>query len=252
MLTVKSIPAFIDNYIWCIENSNNHCVIVDPGDAQPVLHYLQQNNKQLESILITHHHADHVSGIAALKQAFPNVSVLGPAAEKIAGITVPLKGGMQVTLLDYQFQILDLPGHTKGHIGFIGDNKLFCGDVLFSAGCGRIFEGTPDQMFDSLNQIAALPDQTQIYPAHEYTQSNLRFALTIEPDNAQLLSHATRVDQLRTNSKPSLPTTLALEKQINPFLRTSALTVRKALTNRSHSHTPLALFTALREWKDTF
>jgi hydroxyacylglutathione hydrolase len=252
MLHIKSIPAFNDNYIWLIENSDGRCAVVDPGDALPVLAYLKQHDKTLESILITHHHADHIGGIATLKREFSDMTIMGPAAESIPSVTHPLQGSDQINLFGVPFRILDLPGHTKGHIGYFGQQSLFCGDVLFSGGCGRIFEGMFAPMFDSLNQIASLPDDTQIYAAHEYTQSNLAFALAVEPDNTQLFDYNERVTQRRLENKPTLPTQLGTEKRINPFLRVSEPSVVNAVKNRSAGNTPLAVFTALREWKNTF
>ena len=252
MLTIKSIPAFNDNYIWLIQNSDLRCAIVDPGDAKPVLQYLEQHNLTLEAILITHHHKDHVGGVPALLDSFPNIKIVGPEKEDIPYLTHHLNGGDQFSLFDETFLVIDLPGHTLGHLGYVGDGKLFSGDVLFSAGCGRIFEGSPEQMFDSINKILALPDDTKVYPAHEYTSANVSFALAVEPGNKDLLTYREDVFQLRAERKPTLPTTLQKEKLINPFLRVDQPSVVNSIANRTKETSPLAVFTALREWKNAF
>ena len=252
MLTIKSIPAFNDNYIWLIQNHDLRCAIVDPGDAQPVLDYLAQHGLTLEAILVTHHHNDHTGGIAKLLQVFPHIKIVGPEAEPIASLTHHMKEGDRFSLFDESFLVLGLPGHTKGHIGYVGDEKLFCGDVLFSAGCGRVFEGTYEQMFESLNKILSLPEETNIYPAHEYTTSNIAFALAVEPDNLKLLEYREKVHRLRAENQPTLPTTLRQEKWINPFLRVDQATIINSVSNRSRNSQPLGVFSALREWKNAF
>ncbi|WED27387.1 hydroxyacylglutathione hydrolase [Vibrio sp. DW001] len=252
MLTIKSIPAFNDNYIWLIQNSDKRCAIVDPGDATPVLEYLNQHSLTLEAILVTHHHNDHIGGVAALLDAFPNIKIVGPEKENIPYLTHNLNGGAQFSLFDETFLVLDLPGHTNGHLGYVGDGKLFSGDVLFSAGCGRIFEGTPEQMFESLNKILALPDETEVYPAHEYTSSNVSFALAVEPDNQNLLAYREDVFRLRAEGKPTLPTTLQKEKLINPFLRVDQPSIINSIANRTKETSAIGVFTALREWKNAF
>ncbi len=252
MLTVKSIPAFNDNYIWLIQNDHQHCAVVDPGDAQPVLEYLDKHSLTLEAILITHHHNDHTDGIAKLLNAFPDIKIVGPKRENIPCLTHDMKAGDQFLLFDETFLVIELPGHTLGHLGYIGDGKLFSGDVLFSCGCGRIFEGTSQQMFDSLSKLLTLPDDTQVFAAHEYTSSNISFALAVEPDNQELLAFREEVFQLRAEGRPTLPTTLGKEKQINPFFRVEQPSIIRALANRSCASTPVAVFAALREWKDLF
>ncbi|MGC9422134.1 MULTISPECIES: hydroxyacylglutathione hydrolase [Vibrio] len=252
MLHIKSIPAFNDNYIWLIENSDRRCAVVDPGDAAPVLSYLTEHELTLEAILITHHHHDHIGGVAQLVHQFPTLDVVAPAQEPIPTVTHAVQGGDQIELFDERFMVLDLPGHTLGHIGYIGDSKLFCGDVLFSAGCGRVFEGTMEQMFTSLNKIQMLPEETEIYCAHEYTASNLAFAMAVEPDNEQLQIYRDDVIRLRAQGKSTLPTTLRREQWINPFLRTDSPSVIKSVANRTQQSDPLAIFTALREWKNEF
>ncbi|CAM2770463.1 hydroxyacylglutathione hydrolase [Vibrio rarus] len=252
MLVVKSIPAFNDNYIWLIHNNQGQCAIVDPGDATPVLSYLQEHQLQLTTILVTHHHSDHVGGIAELKRHFPNAAVVGPKNDAVAGLTYSVDAEQQLELFGEHFTVLSLPGHTLGHIGFYGGGKLFCGDVLFSAGCGRVFEGTAKQMWQSLQKIADLPLETQIYCAHEYTAGNLSFAMAIEPNNPQLHEYREKVNQLRAHQKPTVPTTIEQEKRINPFLRLESAEIIKSVSHRTQDLTPEGVFTALRKWKDSF
>ncbi len=252
MLDIKSIPAFSDNYIWLIQNSDQRCAVVDPGDAKPVLEYLQQHDLSLEAILITHHHNDHIGGVSELVRQYPGVSVVGPANEPVPTLTHAVEAGDQIELFDEVFLVLGLEGHTSGHIGYIGDGKLFCGDVLFSAGCGRVFEGTMEQMFTSLTKLSTLPEETEVYCAHEYTASNVAFALAVEPDNTQLQQYRDEVNRLRAQNRPTLPTTIRREKWINPFLRTDQTSVIRSVTNRTQKTDPISIFTALREWKNEF
>ncbi len=196
MLDIKSIPAFNDNYIWLIENSDRRCAVVDPGDAAPVLDYLQKHELTLDAILITHHHNDHIGGIPELVRQFPNIDVVGPADEPVPTLTHAVSAGDQINLFDEVFMVIGLEGHTLGHIGYVGDGKLFCGDTLFSAGCGRVFEGTMEQMFLSLQKLVSLPEETVVFAAHEYTASNIAFALAVEPDNAQLQNYRDEVNRL--------------------------------------------------------
>ncbi len=252
MLTVKSIPAFKDNYIWLIQNSDNHCVVVDPGDATPVLALIEKDNLILDAILITHHHHDHVGGISELKRRFPATNVVGPNDEPIPGITRSVEDGDQVDIFGERFMVLKVPGHTLGHIAYVGDEKLFCGDTLFSAGCGRIFEGTPAQMFHSLQKIASLPDETKIYCAHEYTAGNLAFALVAEQDNAHLQHYRDQVNRLRANGQSTLPTTLSNEKLINPFLRCDQPSIKRSVADKAYDSSDIETFAALRRWKDDF
>lgn len=252
MLHIKSIPAFNDNYIWLIKNSDNRCAVVDPGDAEPVLNYLNQHDLKLEAILITHHHHDHIGGIAELVRQHPEVNVVGPASEPVPTLTHEVRAGDQIELFGEVFLILGLPGHTHGHIGYVGDGKLFCGDVLFSAGCGRVFEGTMEEMYTSLNKICALSEETEVYCAHEYTASNIAFALAVEPDNELLQQYRDKVNRRRGQNVPTIPTTIRQEKWINPFLRTDQPSIIKSVTNRTRKTDPLSIFTALREWKNEF
>ena len=253
MLSISPLAAFEDNYIWCLcQPANSYCVVVDPGDAKPVLEFLQQQQKELYAILITHHHPDHTGGLEQLQRAYPNVRIIGPAAEqsKIPLLTERVQQDdiVELSPLTCQFQVIDLPGHTLGHIGFYSEPYLFCGDTLFSAGCGRLFEGSPAQLHHSLQKLAALPDHTEVYCTHEYTLANLRFAVTIEPDNQALLSYQQDCLKLRAQNHPTLPARLATEKHINPFLRCE----NKALQHQFQQNNALGLFTRLRAMKDQF
>jgi len=253
MITISPLPAFTDNYLWLLQNhEQKRCAVVDPGDAAPVFDWLAAHNGwQLTDILITHHHGDHIGGVKCLKQA-TGVRVFGPAHENIPGCDQPLTGGEVIDVLDLQFQILAVPGHTLGHIAYYCEDKqtplLFCGDTLFAAGCGRIFEGTVEQMYQSLMQLAALPDNTAIYCAHEYTLSNLRFAAAAEPDNPQIKQRLAEVIDLREQGGISLPSTLAIERQTNPFLRCHLPAVAEPLP--INDKTPQAVFAYLRNWKN--
>lgn len=256
MFEVITVPAFSDNYIWLIRNSEKpYVAIVDPGDAEPVLRTLQQESLIPVAILITHHHGDHVGGIRKLCSQYEKLPIYGPARESIPNITHPLHGGekIKLDLIDAQFSVLDVPGHTAGHLAYYGHGMLFCGDTLFTAGCGRLFEGTAEQMTHSLEEIAALPDDTLVYCAHEYTLDNLIFAKIAEPDNNDLDIRMENSHLLRDKGMPTVPSTLLLEKQTNPFLRyhlpnvTSAAEkfVGKQLKSNSER------FAAVRHWKDT-
>ncbi|MGV3003042.1 hydroxyacylglutathione hydrolase [Vibrio sp.] len=251
-LTVESIPAFNDNYIWLIQNNSQSCALVDPGEAAPVLQRLQQDNLELELIIITHHHADHVGGVAELLRHYPKAQVVGPSNDPVLMLTHSVQGGDRIEVFGETFLVMDVPGHTNGHIAYVGDGKLFCGDVLFSAGCGRVFEGTYEQMLDSLQKLATLPQETEVYCAHEYTSSNLSFALAVEPDNELLHNYRDEVNRLRAQEKPTIPTTIRQEKWINPFLRCQEPSVMKAVSTRTDELTELSVFSALREWKNEF
>lgn len=254
MLTITPIPAFSDNYIWCIHNQT-HAAIVDPGDASPVFDYLQSHPLNLSAILITHHHHDHTGGVAKLIKNFP-VPVYAPQKSQLPQCTFPMVEGNTVFLdtLNLALQVLETPGHTLDHIVFKNHDNLFCGDTLFSSGCGRVFEGTHEQLFQSLKTLASLPDSTHIYCAHEYTQANIAFALTIEPDNSHLIAYAKAINQSRENHLPSLPSTIAREKQINPFLRCHEPSVIDWAEKQlgEHDLTPLRVFTAIRKAKNQF
>ncbi|MDX3772789.1 hydroxyacylglutathione hydrolase [Chromatiaceae bacterium AAb-1] len=257
MLQITPIPAFEDNYIWYLcQPGHNFCVVIDPGDAKVVRSYLQQHHKTLVAILITHHHHDHTGGIAELLQQWPDARVIGPAAEQqnIPQLTETVTDNDQISLpqLNLTFSILAVPGHTAGHIAYYTPDTvgghLFCGDTLFSAGCGRLFEGTAAQMFNSLSRLAALPDQTQVYCAHEYTLSNIKFARFIEPDNTHLVEYQLFCQRLRQSNLPTLPVLLEKEKQINPFLRCN----NKELQHKWQKNTAQELFSWLRATKDQF
>lgn len=257
MSTIKSIPSFNDNYIWLIVDSLGHTCVIDPGDATPVLEVIKQQSLTLTHILVTHHHRDHTDGIDTLKQHFPNVAVFGPKHDPVTNLTQTFVEGDHFELFGEHFDVIDLPGHTLGHIGYYcsswqGVGALFCGDVLFSGGCGRVFEGTYAQMYDSLNKLATLPDTTQIYPAHEYTLANLAFAAAVEPNNTFLLEHLQQCQEQRQQQKATLPSTMATELKINPFLRLSATEIIEQAVKHGHSDAPLAVFSYLRDWKNDF
>lgn len=251
------VPAFDDNYIWLLHDGQQ-ALVVDPGQAEGVLECLQTHDLRLDSILLTHHHGDHTGGVQVLRER-TGASVLGPMREHLPEPLHRVTGGDTLELLGHRFEVIDVPGHTAGHVAFHapdvdGTPLLFCGDTLFSGGCGRLFEGTPAQMFDSLSRLAELPDNTRVCCAHEYTLSNLRFAQAVEPDNEALAAYLTQCQTLRARNLPTLPSTMGLEKQINPFLRSRVPAVALA----AQAHAPgsaadaLAVFTTLREWKNQF
>lgn len=255
-VSVLPVPAFADNYLWLIHN-DRHAVVVDPGDAAPVQAALDQHGLTLVAILLTHHHADHAGGVAALLQRSP-VPVYGPAREAIPGISHKLAEGDQVRIpeLDLQLSVIDVPGHTAGHIAYYasGLQSLFCGDTLFAGGCGRLFEGTPEQMVNSLAKLTALPDATRVYCAHEYTLSNLKFAEAVEGGNADLIERIHVEQDKRSRHEPTVPSTIGLEKKTNPFLRYQVPEVLNSLqaAGKLASREPIAAFAALREWKNSF
>jgi hydroxyacylglutathione hydrolase len=258
MTEIIPIPAFTDNYIWLLRHGSA-AVAVDPGDATPVLAWLAREGLTLTAILATHHHGDHVGGVPALLARFP-VPVFGPAHESIPGRTRGIREGDVVTVPGMPVTLtgIDIPGHTAGHIAYFGDvegeHTLFCGDTLFAAGCGRVFEGTPPQMWASLSKLAALPPATRVYCGHEYTLANLRFARAVEPDNADVAARERREQGKRDQGHPTLPSTIGAEHATNPFLRAPVATVRAAAERRA-GH-PLAddaaTFAVLREWKNAF
>ena len=249
-MDVIAIPAFTDNYIWLLRHGR-HAAVVDPGDPGPVERYLALYGLDLCAILITHHHPDHTGGIAALSRKW-QVPVFGPKSESVAGVTQPVgePDVIQIAGLEAQFSVLDVPGHTRGHVAYYGANLLFCGDTLFGGGCGRVFEGTPAQMLSSLHKIAALPGHTRLYCAHEYTEANLRFALRVEPDNEELSQRLARVMKMRASFIPSVPTRLDDELSTNPFLRCTEPAVIEAAKIRGAASDEVSVFTAIREWKN--
>ena len=255
MLDIRYLPAFDDNYIWLIGSAGSPLVaVVDPGDADPVFEAVARDGLQPCAILITHHHGDHTGGVAELAARF-NVPVYGPARESIPALTHPVREGDEVSLpgLGLHFSVLDTPGHTRGHVCYVGHGALFCGDTLFTAGCGRLFEGTAEQMHDSLSKIAALPDDTLVYCAHEYTSDNLRFARVAEPDNADILARQEEVTARRLRGEATVPAPLGLEKRTNPFLR-SAVPALIAAAERfagRHLQSGAEVFATVRRWKDS-
>ena len=256
MTDVLHALAFEDNYIWLIRGkSPGHVAIVDPGDAGPVLAALEKQRLKPLAILCTHHHGDHVGGVEDILRHY-SIPVYGPARERIAGLTHPLKEGDRVTLpeLDLEFDALDVPGHTAGHVAYVGGGLLFCGDTLFSAGCGRLLGGTAEQMHASLSRLAALPEVTRVHCAHEYTEANLRFALAVEPDNADSRAYRDQARVLRQQNLPTLPSTIGLERRVNPFLRTAQPGVRQAAEKQAGQAlaSETEVFAVLRRWKDGF
>lgn len=254
MIKIYPIPAFSDNYIWAV-NNQQHCTVVDPGDAAPVLDYLQQNKLTLDNILITHYHPDHIGGISDLLKQFPEAHVFGPESEEIPHCNTTLRENDEITLpsLGLTFQVLDVPGHTSGHIAYFNDDILFCGDTLFSAGCGRMFEGTPEQFHSSLQKFAHLDANTKVYCTHEYTLANLEFAKSIEADNKDLQQYTQHCKALRKQDKPTLPSSIQQELDINPFLRCyQDNVIEKALQLGAKSSQAVDVFAALRSAKDNF
>ena len=254
MLTVEPIPAFKDNYLWLLHDGRS-AAIVDPGDAAPVLQALADRGLTLTDILVTHHHADHVGGVTELvRRCKPRV--YGPAREDIPAREVALTEGDRISALGVEFAVLDVPGHTAGHIAYHAPalGAVFCGDPMFAGGCGRLFEGTPAQMVDSLGKLVALPGATRVYCAHEYTLSNLRFARAVEPDNAALAAREARCQALREAGTPTVPSTIAEERATNPFVRCDEPAVR-ATAERIEAGagaSTTATFAVIRAWKNRF
>ena len=254
-VSVFPIKAFNDNYIWCLRNQS-HCAVVDPGDAAPVLAYCQDNQLTLSAIIITHHHWDHTGGIDALLTAFPDIPIYGPQNTEIKQITVRLSQGDDIELaqLGVKFSVLEVPGHTLDHIAYYGDTGLFCGDTLFSTGCGRLFEGTPQQMFQSLAKLTALPTDTEVYCTHEYTLANIAFAEAVEPNNQALIDYKQWANEQREKNIPTLPSNIMRELTVNPFLRCHS---KELVTNVNQNMgatltSEQAIFASLRSWKDNF
>ncbi|GAA0858067.1 hydroxyacylglutathione hydrolase [Aliiglaciecola litoralis] len=254
-LQIFPIPAFEDNYIWCLHN-DLYCWVVDPGDAAPVEAFCKRNQLKLNGILVTHHHWDHTNGIASLVEHHPDIRVLGPRYGNIKHLTQDYVDGdrIEIPTLSLTFDVLEVPGHTLDHIAFYGDSRLFCGDTLFSAGCGRLFEGTPAQMLDSLKKIMQLPEQTVVYCTHEYTLANLRFAAQLEPSNNIMKEYWAWAKQQREKGLPTLPTTIEQQKAINPFLRAQQDEIKHNAEHHVGRQLPNeeAVFTAIRKWKDNF
>jgi hydroxyacylglutathione hydrolase len=255
-MNLLALPAFADNYIWMLHDGAR-AIVVDPGDAAPVHRALDDLGLALAAILVTHHHPDHVGGVDALRPRLQG-PVWGPAREAIPAPFEPLQDGRRIEALGLHFEVLDVPGHTSGHIAYMQSDEdpaplLFCGDTLFSAGCGRLFEGTAAQMSRSLARLARLPAATRVCCTHEYTLSNLRFAAAVEPGNAARAAHDAHCHTLRAAGAPTLPTSVGLELQINPFLRCSqAEVVAAARAQGAAADDEVSVFATLREWKNRF
>jgi hydroxyacylglutathione hydrolase len=251
-----ALPAFADNYIWMIHDGAQ-AVVVDPGDSAPVIAALDAAGLALAAILVTHHHADHVGGIESLRERLQG-PLYGPQRERIPEPFVPLGHGDHVSVLGLRFDVIDVPGHTSGHIAYFNSSGagapiLFCGDTLFSGGCGRLFEGTPAQMHESLSRLSALPGETRVCCAHEYTLSNLKFARAVEPRNQPLLDYTAWCEAQRDAGQPTLPSSIARERDVNPFLRVTApAVVHSACAHGAGSDEPVAVLAALRQWKNDF
>ncbi len=254
-IKIEVIPAFDDNYIWAIYHENGTKVaIVDPGDATVVLQFLEKNCVELSDILLTHHHADHIGGVPELLEHYPKCRVFGPSNENISSINKRLHGEGRFKIGQYSVSVLDIPGHTKGHIGYMVGDNLFCGDTLFSAGCGRVFDGTILDLFHSISQLLALPAQTKVYCAHEYTLANLQFAMHVEPLNIKIKEHNAKIANKIKNGGRSIPTSIEQEKLINPFFKFESEEI-KAFVSESLGQTnltPELIFSHLRELKDNF
>ena len=252
MINIKPLKAFTDNYIWLLE-TNEEVSVVDPGDAKPVQDYLRKTNKNLKDILITHHHFDHTAGVPELENIISG-SIYGPK-DSYELIKEKVAQGDTISSLGIKFQIIEVPGHTLDHIAFYSEeyNILFCGDTLFAGGCGRVFEGTFDQMFESLNKLKQLPDSTQIYCGHEYTKSNLLFSVEVEPENNDLIMRNTKIDNLLLENGSSLPSSIELEKKTNPFLRCDVLSDNIQVIQKFGLSNPseIEIFKYIREWKDS-
>jgi hydroxyacylglutathione hydrolase len=264
LLQVWPIPAFDDNYIWCIHDGSS-ALVVDPGDATPVLRYLEQEKLTLSGILITHHHADHTGGILTLLRSVKSaIPVYGPVHDEIPGRTQVAMEGDTIDIAEprISLKVFEVPGHTLSHIAYFANTQsnvpqpmLFCGDTLFASGCGRLFEGSPTQMSQSLAKFAALPKNTLVYCTHEYTLSNIRFALAVEPHNTELISWAEKAQSLRSQNLPTLPTTIGQELQVNPFMRcdqADVIAAAKEISGQVNLPTSAHVLAAIRAWKDRF
>jgi hydroxyacylglutathione hydrolase len=249
MIRISAIPIFEDNYIWVLQKGR-HAIAVDPGDALPLIHYLKENQLELAGVLITHHHHDHIDGLPVLWSHY-QMPVFGPA--NIKNVSNPVKEGETLHLLGTDFKVMAVPGHTLDHLAYVGADALFCGDTLFAAGCGRLFEGSATQMYTSLQRFAALPDQTLVCCTHEYTLANLKFALAVEPDNLALLERIKNDTALREQALPTLPSNIGKEKASNPYLRCDQKSViRAAQQQNPQAEVAVDIFAALRKWKDNF
>lgn len=254
-MTIEPISAFRDNYIWAIREGAR-AIVVDPGDAEPVLEWCRRNGVTLDGIWVTHHHPDHVGGIARLKELFPELSVAGPRDGRFEAIDRALADGDSIVAFSRVFQVMTVPGHTLDHIAYFSAASapplLFCGDTLFAGGCGRVFEGTHAQMQQSLDRLRTLPASTLVYCAHEYTAANLRFAAVVEPANQALQQRIAEVAACRAAGQPTVPTTIERELATNPFLRWDQPAVATAASTRGAGRDGEEVFAAIRQWKDQF
>ncbi len=255
MLEITPISAFDDNYIWLLRRPGvKRVAVVDPGDEEPLLELLRREGLELEAILLTHKHGDHTGGVRELAAEYPEVTVFGPANEEISVVTKKLHDGESIHLagLDLSLSTMELPGHTEGHLAYLADGALFCGDTLFACGCGRVFSGTHEQLYDSLQRIAALPAGTLLYCAHEYTLDNIGFAKWVEPDNQALLQREVDAQGQRARGEPTVPSTLQLELDTNPFMRCGESGVIAAAERYigNSLHSGAEIFRAIRNWKD--
>lgn len=255
MLSVTPIPALGDNYIWLMrQDTSSEVCVVDPGDASPIVDLVEKESLNVSTVIITHHHHDHTGGLGDLIKRY-SPRVIGPDNSAISGINEPVSPGDEVRVMGRMFGVIEGPGHTLDHIAFFAPGippLLFCGDILFSAGCGRLFEGTPAQMHATLNRLLELPDDTLVFAGHEYTQANLRFASAADPDNADVKKAVEECRRARELDRPTLPSTLEREKRINPFLRCADPDVRRAAASHGNTDSSEATFATLRAWKDRF
>ena len=251
-MTLRALPALQDNYVWLLADAAGRALVVDPGEAAPVL--AAAGGLDLVAILLTHHHPDHIAGTAALLERWPRAVVFAPEDERIPEPCRRVADDERIETGPWAFDVLAVPGHTRSHVAYFGEGLLFCGDTLFSLGCGRLFEGTPAQMHASLSRLAALAPETRVCCGHEYTEANARFARAVEPGNRELQRHAEAVRELRANGRPSLPSTIAVERACNPFLRVDAPEIRASLVRHLGRETTDSVdaFAALRAWKDGF
>ena len=257
MYQIIAIPAFSDNYLWALVNNDGYCAIVDPGDAAPVIEFLDKHNYTLTDILLTHHHSDHIGGVETLLKTYNNINVYGPSTSRFTMVTQPCNDSQTISLtkLNIELTVMEVPGHTIDHVCYFDNQNAFVGDTLFSAGCGRLFEGTPEQMHHSLTKISQLDKNTNIYCAHEYTLANVDFALTVDPHNQELLDYAAETKQQRANNISTIPTRLSTQLTINPFLRSANSTLKQSVKDKfavTGAITEVECFTYLRKWKDSF
>lgn len=251
-MNLNSISAFQDNYIWVLNDEQGKCIIVDPGEARPVLKTIGENQWQPEAILLTHHHNDHVGGVKELVEKYPGLVVYGPEETQDKGTNRVVREGDKVNILKYEFSVIATPGHTLGHICFYSKPYLFCGDTMFSGGCGRLFEGTAENMYDSFQKLNKLPSDTLICCAHEYTLSNMKFSLSILPDDEELNRYCRKVNELRAKNQSTLPSSLANERKINLFLRTKDVDLKEKINKETNLQQPQQIFAWLRTKKDAF